>query len=268
MSDAARICALLIKDGAVRRDSVPAIDHPDVRHEVEQRLSQVGLVLATSPYSDHVGLRLSPDVTADASFDAASNLNLRSGECALLVIAWARLALQKRTAQETRHVPGQQALLPDDRASAARSFTPQVRIAALAREFKRALGSASNVKRLVTRLRNLKFLGGRGGIVEPGPLLELALDGERLVTWIRRNVLAELLEEKAATDAAKEEADAAPGQVLHVLHELGGAAGMAKLREATGERVARLRAILKDLEAEGRVRREGLRSKTRYLLVT
>ncbi len=265
MSDSTRICATLLWNGAVPRAEIPELDHPDVRREVEERLSQVGLVLATSPYSDHIGLRLSPDVSSHGAFDAASNLRLRSDECALLVIAWARLALQKRTAQHTRLVPGQQEILVEDRAAAARSFSPQVRIAALAREFRKVLGSTSNIKRLVSRLRKLKFLGGRGPVIEAGPLLELALDGERLVSWIRRNVLAELLEEKEKeSQGSIEEEEELPTRVLRALESLGTEAAISQLREATGESTERIRRALKGLEAEGKVRRVGERGSTRY----
>ncbi len=268
MNEAARICARLIREATVPRNSVPEIAHPEIRREVERRLADVGLVLATSAYSDHIGLRLHPDVASDGAFDAASNLGLRADECALLVIAWARLGLQKRTARDTRDLPGPQSLLPEARAEAARSFQPHVRVSTLAREFKGVLGSASSVKRLVTRLRNLRFLAGRGDIVEPGPLLELALDGERLVGWIRRNVLAQLLEEKAQSEEPEESPDGLPARVLRALADLGGQASMRQLRQATSEPVSRLRAALRTLEAEGKVDREGHRSKTLYRRVT
>ena len=112
MTDAALICARLLWQGTIPRAELPLLDHPEVRQEVERRLESVGVVLATSAYSEHVGVRLSPEVTADAAFDAASNLGLRADACALLVILWARLVLQKRTAADTRQVPGQAALLP------------------------------------------------------------------------------------------------------------------------------------------------------------
>ena len=51
---------------------------PEIRGEVERRLGDVGLTLATSAYSEHVGLRLLPDVSADAAFDSASNLGLKA----------------------------------------------------------------------------------------------------------------------------------------------------------------------------------------------
>src|SRR5262245_25966939 len=115
MDEATGICARLLREGTVPRAALPDLDFAEVRSEVERRLAAVGLVLATSAYSEHVGLRLAPEVTGE-SFDAASNLGLRSDACALLVILWARLVLQKRTAVETREVPGQASMFAGEAA--------------------------------------------------------------------------------------------------------------------------------------------------------
>ncbi len=264
MDEAARICARLLREGAVQRAELRALDHPDVRHEVEERLERVGLVLATSAYSDHVGLRLSPAITADAAFDAASNLGLHADHCALLTILWARLVLQKRTAVDTEEAPGQQSLLPTDRADEVRRFTPSVRMETLVREFGKVLGSRTHIKSLVSRLRALGFIAGHGETIEPGPLLELGIDGERMIAFIRRGVLADLVARKEQPAAVE---DGAEAQVLRVLGELGGGAAMAELAKATGERPDRLRRTLRDLIAAGRVRKVGDRGATRYVTV-
>lgn len=268
MNDAALICARLLREGTVARADLPELDHGDVRHDVERRLEGVGLVLATSAYSEHVGVRLSPEVTADAAFDAASNLGLRADACALLVVLWARLVLQKRTATDTRQIPGQASLLPGDQAEAARRFTPRVRLETLFREFGATLGSRTHIKGLVSQLRRLGFLGGQGEVIEAGPLLELAIDGERMIGFIRRKVLAELLERGAPPGAAETpDDDAAEAQVLDVLQRLGGSAAMRDLAQETGERPERLRELLRGLEAAGRLRRRGTRFSTRYHLI-
>lgn len=267
MEEAVRICARLLREGAVPRVEVPALDSSDVRSEVERRLGEVGLVLATSAYSEHVGIRLSPDVTGDAAFDAASNLGLHADACALLVVLWARLVLQKRTATDNRDVPGQASLLPEDRAMASRRFTPQVRIETLVREFGPSLGSRTHIKGLVSRLRRLRFLDGQGETIEAGPLLELGIDGERMIAFIRRGVLASLLDHRAEPASPAEGEDGGlESQVLRVIERLGGSVGIRDLERATGERRGRLREILRVLVAAGRVRREGERGRTRYHL--
>jgi hypothetical protein len=258
MTDAALICARLLREGTIPRAELPALDHPEVRQDVERRLESVGVVLATSAYSEHVGVRLSPEVTADTAFDAASNLGLRADACAFLVILWARLVLQKRTAADTRQVPGQAALLPGEQAAVARGFTPQVRLETLFREFGATLGSRTRIKGLVSQLRRLGFLGGLGEVVEAGPLLELAIDGESMIGFIRRKVLADLLERGADDHAA--------AQILEVLARLGGSAPMKDLVRETGERPQRLRELLRGLAASGRLERRGERFRARYHL--
>lgn len=278
MSDeAAHLCARLLREGVVPRAQLPDLDFPEVRRDVEERLAAVGLVLATSTYSDHVGLRLSPDVTGDAAFDAASNLGLRSDACALLVILWARLVLQKRTAADTREIPGQAELLTADRAGAARRFQPRVRLETLAREFRSVLGGRSHIQRLVSQLRRLRFLAGHGDIIEAGPLLELGVDGERMVSFLRREVLTRLLEEREQTatrerDGAADDADDSPGglaaQVVEALARRGGTAAMGELSRDTGALAARLRPVLQQLAERGRVHRTGDRGAARYHLET
>lgn len=262
MDEAARICARLLREGAVQRVELRALDHPDVRREVEERLERVGLTLATSAYSEHVGLRISSAITADPAFDAASNLGLHADHCALLTILWARLVLQKRTAVDREEAPGQPSLLPSVRADEVRRFTPSVRMETLVREFGKVLGSRTHIKSLVSRLRVLGFLAGRGETIEPGPFLELGIDGERMIAFIRRGVLADLVARKEEPTAVE---DGAEAQVLRVLGELGGTAAIAELARATGERPDRLRRVLRDLIAAGRVRKVGERAATRYM---
>ena len=270
MAAATLICARLLRAGAVPRAELPDLDFPEVRREVERRLQAVGLVLATSAYSEHVGIRLSPEATGDSAFDSASNLGLRSDACALLVILWARLVLQKRTATDTRELPGQESLFTGERAAAARDFRPSVRLEALAREFRAVLGGRSRIQSLVTQLRRLQFLAGHGEVIEAGPLLELGIDGERMIAFIRREVLAKLLAERAATGAGEtEDGDAVDGlaaRILEILARLGGAAAMGDLVRETSARPERLRQVLRELMGAGRIQRTGERSATRYHL--
>jgi DNA-binding transcriptional ArsR family regulator len=270
MDDATRICALLLRHGTVPRAEVPQLDHAAVREEVEERLGGVGLVLATSAYSPDVGMRLSPAVTADPGFDAASNLGLKADACALLVILWARLVLQKRTATERREPPGQQALLEDERREQARTFRPALRFETLVREFGPVLGSRSHIQALVTMLRRLGFVAGRGERLEAGPLLELGIDGERMIAFIRRGVLREALEANGGSED-EGEADDSPtsetaAQLLRVMQQLARPVSMGDLVRETRESQTRLRRTLRELEAAGSVLRTGERRATRYRL--
>src|SRR6266496_1279750 len=265
MDDPRLICARLLRETAVERKELQALAFPEIRGEGERRLGDVGLTLATSAYSEHVGLRLLPDVSADAAFDSASNLGLKADHCALLVILWARLVLQKRTAADTRQTPGQAHLLPEYQLEAARHFQPQIRFETLVREFGPTLGSREHLRRLVSTLRRLRFLGGRGELIEAGPLLELGIDGEKMTAFIRRRVLADLLEKDPSTDD-EAAARTAEDQLLSVLEEFGREVSMNELAQRMGERPTRLRELLRDLEERGMVARRGERAKTRYRL--
>jgi hypothetical protein len=266
VDSATLLCARLLRAGAVPRAELPDLDFPEVRRDVERRLQAVGLALATSAYSEHVGIRLSPEVTADSAFDAASNLGLRSDACALLVILWARLVLQKRTAADTRELPGQGEIFTGERAAAARGFRPSVRLEALVREFRAILGGRSRIQSLVTQLRRLQFLAGHGEVIEAGPLLELGIDGERMIGFIRREVLAKLLAERETTSEqdGNPEVDGLAARILETLERLGGPAAMSDLVRETGARPERLRVILRELIEAGGVRRTGDRGAARY----
>lgn len=268
MDSAALICARLLRAGAVPRAELPELDFPEVRRDVERRLQAVGLLLATSAYSEHVGIRLSSEVTADSAFDAASNLGLRSDACALLVILWARLVLQKRTAADSRELPGQGEIFTGERAAAARGFRPSVRLEALVREFRAVLGGRSRIQSLVTQLRRLQFLAGHGEVIEAGPLLELGIDGERMIGFIRREVLAKLLAERENADGKDEspEVDGLPARIGETLERLGRPAAMSDLVRETGARPERLRTILRELIEAGRILRAGDRGAARYHL--
>jgi hypothetical protein len=271
MDEATRICALLLRHGTVPRAEVPQLDHGSVREEVEERLGRVGLMLATSAYSTDVGTRLSSVVTADPGFDAASNLGLKADACALLVILWARRVLQKRTATERREAPGQRPLLEEERREQVRAYRPALRFETLVREFGPVLGSRSHVQRLVTTLRRLGFLEGRGEQLEAGPLLELGIDGERMITFIRRGVLREALEPIASTGdegAARGSRSSEPSaQLLRVMQQLSRPVSMADLVRETGGRPEQLRRALRQLTEAGCVLRTGERGATRYRAV-
>ncbi len=261
MDEAMLVCARLVREGTVPRSELGLLDHPDVRAEVERRLAGVGLTLATSAYSERVGIRLAPEVMGDRAFDAATNLGLKSDACALIVILWARLVLQKRTAQSSRDTPGQSELLAEHRADAAKQFTPHVRLPALVHEFGHVLGSETHVRSLLTQLRKLGFAAGRGEVVEAGPLLELGIDGERMVSFIRREVLAKLLEEREAVPASDNDAGAG---LVAVLERLGGSASISDLERETHQDRRPLLRLLRTLIQEGRVRKIGERGAARY----
>lgn len=252
MNQALRICARLLRAGALPLADVPGLELPEVRRDVERRLRGVGLVLATSPYSGHVGIRLAPEMAGDPAFEAASNLGLRADACALLVVLWVRLVLPRRQAGER---------------TAAEPMLPQVRLDTLARELRPLLGDRRRIRDLVSQLRRLSFLAGAGEVIEAGPLLELGIDGDRMIAFLRGGVLADLLKERAERGAKGPESLASSAaQVLEVLQRLGGSAEMTDLVRETGAPASRLRIVLRSLAERGQVRRTGERRSARYHL--
>jgi hypothetical protein len=209
------------------------------------------LTLATSPSSGHVGLRLAPEVAADAGLDVARHLGLRAEACALLVILWVRLIFQRQVAGAAE--------------------PPRVHLETLVRDFQPVLGGRSRIRSLVQELRRLRFLAGSGEEIEAAPLLELALDGERILGFLRRDVLAALRDgPDRATGLGGLPSAEAPGglggQVLDIIDRLGGTATMGDLSRLTNAPASRLRRILHELQNAGWVRRTGERAGTRYHL--
>jgi hypothetical protein len=266
MDEAARICARLLAAGAVRRQEIPDLDHPEIRADVERRLSQCGLSLATSAYSDHVGLRLSPDVSDASVLDAASNRVLGADACSLLTVLWARLALQRRTAEDSRTTPGlQPALLPEDRREAVRLFSPFVRFETLAREFGIQLGGRTRMKAILGQLRRLGFVSYRRlDQIEAGPLLELAIDGEKMVAFIRSRVLSKLLEAPPAGEELAAPEQALEDRIIGVLAEAADPCGITEIERRSGIPRRRLAKILKILREDGRIEMIDARGKARY----
>jgi len=195
MSDSANICSRLIVAGTLPRKSLPELDHPQIRSEVEKTLANCGLSLASSAYSEYWGIQLSTETADTTVLDTPTNLDLGADACALLTVLWARLALQSRTAEDAHSAPGQQpSLLPEARAQAAREYRPSVRLQTLQGEFGKQLGGKTRLRGLLSRLRRLGFVSYRTcDEISAGPLMELGIDGERMTSFIRSRVLGELL---------------------------------------------------------------------------
>lgn len=266
MDDAARLCARLLVSGTLPRGEASALDYPALRSAVEERLRQCGLDLVSSAYSEHFGLRLSDEASDATVLDAATNLGLGADACALLTILWARLALEKRTTADTGNVPGgQSALFPQEQREAVRAHAPAIHFETLVREFGLQLGGMTRVKLLLGQLRRLGFVQySRLEAIEAGPLLELAIDGEKMIDFIRTRVLGDLLEKRAVS---AEEARAHPGpeeKVLRELEEAGVPLGVAELQKRCGLQRKDLAGLLKRLRTDGRVEMVGDRKRAGY----
>jgi len=268
MSQAAVICARLIREGSIRRAALPDLDLLEVRQEVEQRLRGVGLVLVFTVYSEYVGVRLSPEVAGDPSFDAPSNVGLGDDHCALLVVCWTRLAFPKRT--RATEAPEGKLLVFRSR---PRLPPPEVSLELLHRELRPILGGRTHLRNLTAKLRQLNFVSLRGEVLLEGPALEVSVDGEKMVDFFRGTVVPALLSaERETPSPGGHKAGAAPlvgieAQLILALRKRGGSAAMGELARALDRPAVRLRKVLKDLEESGYVRRTGDRASARYHLV-
>lgn len=269
MDDTAQVCARLIAAGAVRRVDVPELDHPVVREEVEKRLAHCGFVLASSAYSDHYGIRLVAD--ADNSvLDKPSNLGLDSGTCALITILWAKLALQKRTAADQQLTPDMQGeLLEETQREKEQAFHPSVRFETLVHEFGRKLGGKVRLRAMLGHLRRMKFVEYRRlDEIRAGPLLELAIDGERMIGFIRSRVLSQYLEKPSESMAAVPDPTAGlMHKIIAVLAEAGQPLSIAELENVMGVHRREIKQALRELREDQRVETIGSGSKTAYRIL-
>jgi hypothetical protein len=268
MDDAAQICSRLISAGAVPRVELPELDHPPVREEVEERLGQCGFVLASSAYSDHYGIRIRTE--ADASvMDKPSNLGLDAGMCALITILWAKLALQKRTSADQQMTPDRQGdLLEERRREKVQAFQPSIRFETLVHEFGRKLGGKVRLRSMLGYLKRMKFVEYRRlDEIHAGPLLELAIDGERMIGFIRSRVLSQFLESGAPGAQIADPMADLRDEIVQLLSERGCPVSLAEIETASGVERRQIKAALRQLREDQRVDTVGSGSKTAYRIL-
>jgi hypothetical protein len=265
MDEAARICARLFASKTCPRQDVRDLEHPAIRAEVEERLRRCGLALATSAYSDHIGIRLAPETTD--VLDVPSNFGLGADACALLTVLWARLALQHRVTEDTKITPDPQlALLPETQTAAAEKYAPTVRFETLVQEFGTQLGGTTRLKGLLAQLRRLRFVSYHHlDAIAAGPLLELAIDGEQMIAFIRSRVLAQFLTRRDGPDPGAG-ADEPTDPVLAAISAAEDPLSIGDLEQRTGMSRTRLRRRLVDLRRAGQLNVLGPRNRTRYAI--
>jgi hypothetical protein len=267
VDDAARICARLMAAGAIPRIDLPELEHPVIRDEVESRLRQCGFQLASSVFSDYYGVRLAQDSASDG-LDAPSNLGLGANACALLTILWAKLALQKRTASQKQVVPDAQGeLIAEQRRDRVREYQPSVRYETLAREFGSKLGGRTRLRGLLGQLRRLKFITYRRlDEIQAGPLLELAIDGEKMVGFIRSRVLNRYLESAIEEPAADEIPENRHDRLLQTFAQSEQPLSIMELETRSGLARRELKRMLKLMRENLQIESVGVGSKTTYRL--
>ncbi|MDB6105650.1 MAG: hypothetical protein JWO52_5649 [Gammaproteobacteria bacterium] len=170
-------------------------------NELSRRLSACGLELIDHPFADHVALRLRRDLEQPVFGGEtwlSNNLGLQRDQVALLVVLWALLILPKRSRQLTR----QNEEIDQSQGEMFTATKPlpsaeQVNIsvaeATLLADFGDRLGGKTRINIGLGVLSRLSFIVRRAGHVYEGPLLDLALDYQRMAPRILNGALQDLL---------------------------------------------------------------------------
>ncbi|HJV26367.1 MAG TPA: hypothetical protein VJ673_11810 [Aromatoleum sp.] len=172
------------------------------RVELDHRLAAVGLQLQDNPYAGHVAAALTPDmmepVFGARREYAASNAGLTRDEVALLVVIWSLIVLPKRERQVTRREladEGQGDMFGAEKPVAhGDTVSAGLSEASLIADFGAALGGRTKVKNfMLGKLARLGFIERRNGILNEGPLLDVALDYRVLADRIIHGTLSDVL---------------------------------------------------------------------------
>lgn len=184
-------------DRLVRR----ALVDESFRQELDRRLADTGLQLLDNPYAAHVAVALTPDM-AEPVFGArreyaASNLGLTRDEIALLVIIWALIILPKRERQVTRKEvsdDGQTDMFGAEKpVMFGEAVSGTLSETSLIADFGALLGGKTRIGFALGRLARLGFIDKKGGLIQEGPLLDVALDYRVMADRIIHGTLAEVI---------------------------------------------------------------------------
>lgn len=181
MSSATAFCASLIANRSIPRKGKLAgeilLDEFQLM-EVERYLSQCGLRLINTPFSDNLGVALlqrdeDGASIADAVFGSDDpppfvTFGIRRDELGLAMLLWMLLCLPKRQPEE---------VIANDSATINR---PRILMSQLITDFP-LLGHPKRIKMNLTKLRNLGVVSwGADEYVIEGPLLEILFDGSTI----------------------------------------------------------------------------------------
>ena len=175
----------------------------ELLREVEFRLSEAGLELATNVYSEFVTVRVAKDMENALFADEkgtyrATNTGLSRGALALLCIIWAKIILPKRQMQIERRGPedtGQEDLWQKRKPIPKEDTLVVLEEKTLLADFGEKLGGKTLFYRYLSELTRADFIIRRGGRIYEGPLLDVAVDYGVLAPRIIEGALSEILSE-------------------------------------------------------------------------
>lgn len=172
-----------------------------------ERLDSCGLELAEHPYADHVCLRLKREVEQPVfgreDSWLSNNLGLKSDQIALLVVLWALLILPKRQRQIERKSepdtqPQSEMFAADKPVPSAAELQITVSETTLLADFGDRLGRSRMKQFSLPVLSRHGFIERRDGRIYEGPLLDLALDYNRMAQRVLNGALSDLLGQRLA----------------------------------------------------------------------
>lgn len=179
---------------------------------VSDCLLACGLELAEHPYAEYVSTRIRREeeqsVFGEGESWLSNNLGLARDHIALLVVLWALLILPKRQRQLERQLDGgdlaQGQMFGEGRPiPQATDLKLDVAEATLQADFAQRLGGKTRINFGLGALARLGFIERRGGHICEGPLLDLAVDYNRVAPRILNGALADLLGRRGSEGAGK-----------------------------------------------------------------
>jgi hypothetical protein len=187
------------RDALVKR----ALTDELFRNGLDERLAACGLELVEHPYADHVTLRirkaLEQPVFGGAEVWLSNNLDLKRDQIALLVVLWAMLVLPKRQKQiERRNVRSaerqNEMFAVEKPVPTTAELNISVAEATLLADFGDRLGGKTRIGIALGVLSRTGFIERRDGRIYEGPLLDLALDYNRMARRVLDGTLADLFD--------------------------------------------------------------------------
>ncbi len=194
-------------DTAVRQVLVDA----ELRDDLDRRLAGAGLRLLEHPYAAHVAVGIAraqeADVFGHADAWAASNLQLSRDALALLVVVWSLLVLPKRQRQIARQARDrardqEQMFAELKPVPVGAEVVEPINERTLLADFGDRLGGKARIQMNLGTLQRHGFIVRRRERIHEGPLLDLAIDYERIAGRVTDGALAFVLAEARAAAPA------------------------------------------------------------------
>jgi hypothetical protein len=221
----ASLIARLIAERWLPRDDIAVrelLTDAELRNDLDRRLASVGLRLLEHPYAANIAVCIArPQESAvfgSAKAWSSTNLQLDRDAIALLVVLWALLVLPKRQRQIAR----QQADRDQDQEQMFAELKPvpvgaevvePINERTLLADFGDKLGGKTRIQFNLGALARQGFILRRKERIHEGPMLDLALDYERIAGRVMDGALSYVVAEArqhalelAAIEAAEAEA--------------------------------------------------------------